>query len=84
MHPINQKREGLSSFNTLFTELREDEATFFNYFKMSISSCGELNHFLKDALKYQDSKMRNCIKTAHDLTQQTLAHGCRDGKSRLV
>ena len=62
VHPINKKRDELSSFHTLFTELREDESKFLNYFRMSISSFDELNRCLKEVLQRQDTNMRDCIK----------------------
>ncbi len=62
VHPINQKREDVGAFYTLFPDLRNDEEKFFNYFRMSISSFDELHARLKDNIQRKNTKMRNCIQ----------------------
>jgi hypothetical protein len=61
VHPINQRREEVGLFHTLFEELRADENKFFNYFRMSASSFDELSALLKNSIQRQNTKMRNCI-----------------------
>lgn len=67
VHPINQMREEVGAFYTLFDELRCDENKFFNYFRMSVSSFDELLDRLKDMIQRQNTKMRNCIQPAEML-----------------
>ena len=57
IHPINQRREDLSSFNTLFTDLREDEMKIFilwwaqSFFKRCSKMPGLKNEKLHKACK---------------------------------
>ena len=62
VHSINQRREELGIFHTIFEGLRDDENKFFNYFRMSVASFDELHERLKDVLQRQNTKMRNCIQ----------------------
>jgi ribosomal protein L16 Arg81 hydroxylase len=62
VHPINEKREEVGLFYTLFQDLRKDEKKFFNYFRMSITTCDDLHELLNDNPKHQNTKMRNCIQ----------------------
>lgn len=62
VHPINQRREDVGLFYTLFEDLRNDERKFFNYFRMSVGSFDELNGKLKNALQRQNTQFRNCIQ----------------------
>lgn len=68
VHPINERREQVGLFYTLFEDLRNDESKFFNYFRMSIASFDELHRRLKDVLQRQNTKMRNCIQPVEMLT----------------
>ncbi|XP_068082720.1 uncharacterized protein [Anabrus simplex] len=78
VHPINQRREEVGLFYTLFEDLRNDENNFFNYFRMSIASYDELHGKLKDALQRQNTQFRNCIQPIEMLavTLRYLASGC--------
>lgn len=62
VHPINQRREEVGLFYTLFEDLRNDQNKFFNYFRMSIPSFDELHRKLKDVLQRQNTQFRNCIQ----------------------
>ena len=53
--------EELGAFCILFYELRDDANKFLNYFRMSVSSFGELHRRL-DSLQRRNNKMRNCIQ----------------------
>jgi hypothetical protein len=44
VHPISSSKLEEGCFYILFHKLREDERTFFNYFRMSISSFDELHN----------------------------------------
>jgi hypothetical protein len=50
VHPINEKREEVRLFYTLFQDLRKDEKKFLN-FRMSISTFDYLHERLKDNLR---------------------------------
>lgn len=43
VHPINERREDVGAFNTLFPDLRNDKEKFFNHFRMSIMSFDKLH-----------------------------------------
>lgn len=62
VHPINERRNIMVIFNSLFEELLADENKFFNYFRMSVSSFDELHNRLKYSIRRQNTKMRNCIQ----------------------
>lgn len=62
VHPINQRREEVGLFCTLFQDLRNDELKFFNYFRMSMGSFDELHDKLKNVLQRQNTQFRNCIQ----------------------
>ena len=62
VHPVNQRREEVGTFHTIFEGLRNDGNKFFNYFRMSVASFDELHERLKDVLQRQNTKMRNCIQ----------------------
>lgn len=62
IHPINQRRDDVGMFVTLFEDLRNDDVKFFNYFRMSIASFDELHGRLKEVIQRENSKMRNCIQ----------------------
>jgi len=51
VHPINQRREEVGIFHTIFEGLRDDENKFFNYFRMSVASFDELHERLKDVMR---------------------------------
>jgi hypothetical protein len=42
VHPLNFQRDLKGAFITLYTDLREDETKFFNYFRMSSKTFDEL------------------------------------------
>nr|CAH7735492.1 unnamed protein product [Callosobruchus chinensis] len=50
VHPINERRNEAGTFYTLFDQFSQDDATFFNYFKMSIKSFDELHRRIKDSI----------------------------------
>ena len=56
VHPINQRREEVGIFHTIFEGLRDAENKFFNYFRMSVASFDELHERLKDVLQRQNTK----------------------------
>lgn len=62
VHPINERREDVGAFYTLFPDLRNDEDKFFNYFRMSIASFDELHIRLKSKIQRQNTTMRNSIQ----------------------
>lgn len=62
VHPINQRREEVGMFYTLFEDLRNDDRKFFNYFRMSVGSFDELHGKLKNVLQRQNTQFRNCIQ----------------------
>ncbi|XP_018328718.1 protein ANTAGONIST OF LIKE HETEROCHROMATIN PROTEIN 1-like [Agrilus planipennis] len=78
VHPINQKREEVGLFYTLFEDLRNDERKFFNYFRMSAGSFDELHGKLQNVLQRQNTQFRNCIQPIEMLaiTLRYLASGC--------
>ncbi|CAH1998914.1 unnamed protein product [Acanthoscelides obtectus] len=78
VHPINERREETGLFHTLFEDLRNDEKKFFNYFRMSMASFDELHDKLKNVLRSQNTKMRNCIQPIEMLavTLRYLVRGC--------
>jgi hypothetical protein len=49
------------SFYTLFEKLRSDDAKFFNYFRMSVSTFDFLVTRLSDKIQGQDTVMRTCV-----------------------
>ncbi|CAG9823797.1 unnamed protein product [Phaedon cochleariae] len=61
VHPINQKRANLGEFHHLFSDLREDEHKFFQYFRMSPSKFSELLNILEPALTFQNTPFRRAI-----------------------
>lgn len=60
-HPLVAKRLLKGTFTTMFIELREDDAKFFNYFRMSIKSFDELACRISDIIKSEDTVMRLAI-----------------------
>jgi len=48
VHPINQQRNVMGTFKSLFEDLLADENNFFNYFRMKCS------------IRRQNTKMRDC------------------------
>lgn len=54
----------IGAFDTLFVEMRNDGAEFFNCFGMSMSNFDELLQRLRNSLKCENTKMRNCISFA--------------------
>lgn len=62
IHPINLRRKEVGAFYTLFEDLRNDDAKFFNYFRMSIKSFDELLVYLKDSIQRRNTQLRNCIQ----------------------
>lgn len=62
VHPINERRNVMGTFNSLFEDLLADDNKFFNYFRMSISSFDELHNRLKCSIQRQNTKMRDCIQ----------------------
>lgn len=62
VHPINERREEVGAFYTLFEQLRQDDTKFFNYFRMSMTSFDGLHGRLKDTIQRKNTKMRNCIQ----------------------
>lgn len=62
VHEINQRREDVGAFYTLFPDLRNDDEKFFNYFRMSISSFDELHNRLKPHIQRENTQLRNSIQ----------------------
>lgn len=60
-HPLVAKRFLQGTFTTMFTELREGDTKFFNYFRMSIKSFDELACKISDVIKSEDTVMRLAI-----------------------
>lgn len=67
IHPINQCREEMGTFYTIFEELRRDGSKFFNFFRMSTASFDELHEKLKNEIQRQNTKMRNSIPSQERL-----------------
>lgn len=42
VHPLNSTRPSEGAFNLIFESIRRDRVKFFNYFRMSVSTCDEL------------------------------------------
>ncbi|XP_045480414.1 protein ALP1-like [Harmonia axyridis] len=61
VHPILRDRFSTGTFETLMGELRNDEAKFFNYFRMSFSSFDDLLGRISMDIKLQDTRFRECI-----------------------
>lgn len=61
IHPLLISREKYGHYFTLYKELRENGAKFYNYFRMSLSSFDELHGLLKNDLLRQNTHLRNCI-----------------------
>ncbi|CAH1992755.1 unnamed protein product [Acanthoscelides obtectus] len=78
IHPILKKRGELGAFHTLVkNQLREDEAKFYNYFRMQKTTFDKLLQKLSQKLKHQDTNMRQSIPPAERLavTLRYLATG---------
>ncbi|CAH1959172.1 unnamed protein product [Acanthoscelides obtectus] len=68
IHPILKKRGELGAFHTLVkNQLREDEAKFYNYFRMQKTTFDKLLQKLSQKLKHQDTNMRQSIPPAERL-----------------
>ncbi|KAJ8896449.1 hypothetical protein PR048_001793 [Dryococelus australis] len=67
VHPYINARLLNGAFVTSFMELREDENTFFNFFRMSVKSFDELVVKLEDGIKSEDTKLRFAITPAEML-----------------
>ena len=61
IHPLNEQRYISGAFYTLYNELRDHEAKFFNYFRMSMSSFDELLMRLRGNLQKKNTTMRDCV-----------------------
>ncbi|KAL4119389.1 hypothetical protein QTP88_012198 [Uroleucon formosanum] len=61
VHPINSKRLLHGDFYTLYSRLRADNVSFFNYFRMSLTSFDELFAKIKHKIIRQDTNMRSAI-----------------------
>lgn len=61
VHPINERRSNLGAFNVLMNQLRDDEAKFFNYFRMNPASFDELLGRIEPLIRRQNTVMRDCI-----------------------
>jgi hypothetical protein len=48
VHPMNQRKEEVGIFHTIFEGLRNDGNKFFNYFRMCVASFDELHERLKE------------------------------------
>nr|CAH7760243.1 unnamed protein product [Callosobruchus chinensis] len=59
VHPINERRNEVGTFYRLFEQLRQDVTKFFNYFRMWMTSVGELHGRIKDS---KNTKIRSCIQ----------------------
>ncbi|KAJ4436411.1 hypothetical protein ANN_19044 [Periplaneta americana] len=66
-HPLVAKRLLQGTFTTMFTELREDDTKFFNYFRMSIKSFDDLACKISDVIKSEDTVMRLAISPLEKL-----------------
>ncbi|KAJ4436410.1 hypothetical protein ANN_19043 [Periplaneta americana] len=77
-HPLVAKRLLQCTFTTMFTELREDDTKFFNYFRMSIKSFDDLACKISDVIKSEDTVMRLAISPLEKLcvTLRYLGSGC--------
>lgn len=61
VHPINSERLLHGDFYTLYSRLRADNVSFFNYFRMSLTSFDELFVKIKHKIIRQDTNMRSAI-----------------------
>ncbi|CAI6357997.1 unnamed protein product [Macrosiphum euphorbiae] len=61
VHPINSERLLHGDFYTLYSRLRADDVSFFNYFRMSLTSFDELFAKIKHKIIRQDTNMRSAI-----------------------
>jgi hypothetical protein len=61
VHPVLQNRTQDGHFSNLFSELRQYEDRFHNYFRMSISSFDTLANILKNKIQRQDKQLRRSI-----------------------
>lgn len=68
VHPINDRRDEVGLFNTLFNDLRNDENKFFNYFRMSIASFDVLHGKLQHTIQRKNTQFRNCIQPVEMLS----------------
>jgi hypothetical protein len=55
VHPVLQNRTQGGHFYNSFSELRQYEDRFYNYFRMSISSFDTLANILKNKIQRQDA-----------------------------
>jgi len=68
VHPLLCSRPSQGAFTLLFEGLRRDPATFFNFFRMSVSAFDELlNTYLGSRLLANDTDMRKAITSAEKL-----------------
>lgn len=61
VHPFNSERMLKGAFTTMMIELRGDEAKFFDHFRMSIRSFDELVARTSDALRGEETFMRQPV-----------------------
>lgn len=67
VHPILLEREKYGAFQTLFTQLEEDETTFYNYFRMKKETFQLLLTAICDKIRHEDTDMRKFISPAERL-----------------
>ncbi|RVE43807.1 hypothetical protein evm_011544 [Chilo suppressalis] len=67
VHPILLEREKYGAFQTLFTQLEEDETKFYNYFRMKKEIFQLLLTAIYDKIRHEDTDMRKSISPAERL-----------------
>ena len=61
VHPINKNRENYGEFQHLFKALKQDEARFKSYFRMSISTFEYVLELVRDNIAKQNTAFRDAI-----------------------
>lgn len=67
VHPILLEREKYGAFQTLFTQLEEDETKFYNYFRMKKETFQLLLTAIYDKIRHEDTDMRKSISPVERL-----------------
>ena len=63
IRPWMQRRRTNGAFNTIFKELKEEDADGFKgYIRMNLTQFDHLVELLKPSISKQDTAMRECIK----------------------
>lgn len=68
VHPFHSNFEAREKFKTFFSNIRNYETKFFEYYRMSISSFDELLEIIRPHIAKQDTHWRNAVSAEERLT----------------